>query len=90
MSENHDGGAVCRHSSAQNEPDCHFMANFYFVSQGTGVERGGEQDNTEQGRSHAGSHSPWGKREEQARGSGLEAAKIQVICCVHSNERGQG
>lgn len=77
VSENHDGGTACRHSSALNEPDCHFMANLYFVSQGTGVERGGEQDNTNQGRSHSGSSAtvPGEREKSRPRGQGWRQPK---------------
>lgn len=54
----------------------------YFVSQGSGVGWGGEQDNTEPGQEslRIQSHSTWGNGEEQAQGSELGAGKIEVIC----------
>lgn len=63
----------------------------YFVSQGTGVEWGGEHDNTDPGQEplRIQSHSPWGRREEQAQGSELGAAKIEVFCEFTAMRRGK-
>lgn len=58
--ENHDGGEVCRYSSAQNEPGCHFINIFCEPGYRYGGE--GEQDNTAPGQEplRIRSHSLWG------------------------------
>lgn len=73
--ENHDGGAVCRYSSAQNEPGCHLLT--YFVSQGTGMEGKVSKITQPRGRSHSGSGpTVYGDRENsKPRGQSWEQPK---------------